>query len=682
MSFLATVAETVVHAAEHGVEAVEPGQAHPSQFIGWIVLLPLLGAFINGVFGRRLSKRTVTTIAIGTVGLAFVFALLEVLRLGGLGKNDFIVSNFWRWFDSGEVTIRLDFMIDHLSAVMILIVTGVGGLIHVFSTAYMREDEGYWKFFAYLNLFMFAMICLVLGKNLIVLFVGWEGVGLCSYLLIGFWYKDMEKAAAGQKAFVANRIGDLAFLIATFLLLYYTHGNVDFVGDDGNGGGIRAAVTHLSGQGQGGELTLLVICCLYFVAATGKSAQIPLFTWLPDAMAGPTPVSALIHAATMVTAGVYMICRMNFMFSASPGAMTVIAVVGGVTALFAATIALVQNDIKKVLAYSTVSQLGFMVLAAGSGAYVAAIFHLMTHAFFKACLFLGSGSVIHAMHHEQDIRKMGGLRKKLPITAITFFASCLAIAGIPFFSGFFSKDEILFNAMTTSNAAGTTQWVAGLLGFLAAACTAFYMFRLYYLTFEGEYRGDHHTYDHAHEETAMTFPLIVLGVLATIGGFVGIPHLLGEHVHLLDNWLEPVFAGSVGLVHPLHGAEATVPELLVIGISVLIGIIGLVMARSWYKVPAAALPRAPVEAGWHKLLTNKYYVDEAYDFLFVRPMRRTAKFLYEFVDVGLIDGVFVRGSAKVVGAVGSILRLFQTGDVQAYVTVLVVGLMAALLVAI
>ncbi|MCC6625501.1 MAG: hypothetical protein IT385_29955, partial [Deltaproteobacteria bacterium] len=351
MSLLATVVENVTQAASHGGPgALTPGQAHPSHFIGWIVVLPLLGAFFNGVFGRRVSKRTVTLVGVGTVMLAFVFACLEVVRLMGLGDNDFIVSHFWTWFDSGEVTIGVDFMIDHLSAVMVLVVTGVGGLIHVFSTGYMKEDEGYWRYFAYLNLFMFAMLCLILGKNLIVLFIGWEGVGLCSYLLIGFWYKDMEKAEAGQKAFVMNRIGDLAFLIAGFLLLYYAHGNVDFMGEDGTGGGIRAAVTHLSAQGSaGGDITLLVICVLFFVAATGKSAQIPLYTWLPDAMAGPTPVSALIHAATMVTAGVYMMCRMNFLFTASPEALTVIAIVGGITALFAATIALVQNDIKKVL---------------------------------------------------------------------------------------------------------------------------------------------------------------------------------------------------------------------------------------------------------------------------------------------------------------------------------------------
>lgn len=659
-----------------------PGVAHSSSLLAWIILLPLLGAAINGIFGRRLSQGTVTLVGIGSVLTSFVFSAIEVVALMGLPESDFLVANLWTWFSSGQLGIEMAFMIDHLSAVMLLIVTGVGTLIHVFSTAYMREDPAYWKFFSYLNLFMFSMLILILGKNLAVLFIGWEGVGLCSYLLIGFWYKDMEKAEAGQKAFVANRVGDLAFLVGTFLVLYYSGGNLDFMGTDGVSGGIRSAVDHLSGAPEGdGTLTLIAI--LFFVAATGKSAQMPLYVWLPDAMAGPTPVSALIHAATMVTAGVYVMARMSYLFAGSPDAMIIVALIGGFTALFAATIALVQNDIKKVLAYSTVSQIGFMVLAVGSGAWVAAIFHLMTHAFFKACLFLGSGSVIHAMHHEQDIREMGALRKKLPITAGTFFVSCLAIAGIPFFSGFFSKDEILFNALTTSVGLGaphgTLQTIAGLMGFLAAACTAFYMFRLYYLTFEGEYRGDKHTWDHAHEEGAMTLPLLVLGVLAAIAGFAGIPHLI-HGAHLLDAWLHPVFAGTENIM-PLGHDEAFVPEVLVILISTAIGITGMLIARHVYNRPAHALPRAPTEAAWHRILTNKYYVDEFYHVVFVRGIRGAAKFLHEIVDVKIIDGLFVRGSAIVVGTIGQGLRKLQTGDTQAYVTVFVVGLAAAILIA-
>jgi NADH-quinone oxidoreductase subunit L len=646
------------------------GSAHPAQYLAWVIILPLIGAAINGFFGTRLSQPTISRVGIGAVLGAFIFAFLEVIHLMGLPTGDYIVAHGWTWFDSGELHVAFEFMLDRLSAVMVLIVTGVGTLIHIFSTAYMREDDGYWKFFSYLNLFMFSMLLLILGKNLAVLFVGWEGVGLCSYLLIGFWYKDMEKAEAGQKAFVANRIGDLAFLVATFLLLYYTHGSLDFVSD----GGVNSAVSHLQGAGEGGQSTLFIIALLYFVAATGKSAQLPLYVWLPDAMAGPTPVSALIHAATMVTAGVYMMARMNPLFAAAPDAMTVIAAVGGVTALFAATIALVQNDIKKVLAYSTVSQIGFMVLAVGVGNFTGAIFHLMTHAFFKACLFLGSGSVIHAMHHEQDIRNMGGLRKKLPVTSLTFFVSCLAIAGIPMFSGFFSKDEILFNALTTHHVASSPHTVAGILGFLAAACTAFYMFRLYYLTFGGSYRGDPHVLEHAHEEKAMTFPLAVLGVLAALAGFLGIPHLI-HGAHLLDAWLAPNFGWLHDTVFEYgHDAKA---EIVVMLVSSAIGITGLLLARRLYHREVSELPSAPIGAWWHKVLSNKYYVDEIYDALFVRPLRSLARGLHKVVDVILVDGILVRGPARVVGFVGDRFRTLQNGDVQAYVTVVVVGLVTA-----
>ncbi|HRE88710.1 MAG TPA: NADH-quinone oxidoreductase subunit L [Myxococcota bacterium] len=668
------LASQTIDTAHQAAAALGPrvGEAHAAEVLSWVILLPLIGAFINGVFGKKLSRSTVTAIGVGSVLLAFGFAAWEVIRLTGLPSGDYIVVNGWTWFDTGELNLEFAFMLDALSSVMVLIVTGVGTLIHVFSTAYMRDDEGYWKFFAYLNLFMFSMLLLILGKNLVVLFVGWEGVGLCSYLLIGFWYKDMEKAEAGQKAFVANRIGDLAFLIATFMLLFYSHGSLDFVSE----GGVAGAVNHLTSSGEGGESTLFVIALLYFVAATGKSAQLPLYVWLPDAMAGPTPVSALIHAATMVTAGVYMMARMNPLFAAAPDAMTIVALVGGFTALFAATIALVQNDIKKVLAYSTVSQIGFMVLAVGVGNYVGAIFHLMTHAFFKACLFLGSGSVIHAMHHEQDIRQMGGLRKKLPITNITFFVSCLAIAGIPFFSGFFSKDEILFNAIASHAIGGSPNYLAGIFGFLAAACTAFYMFRLYYLTFGGTYRGDPEVYDHAHEETAMTFPLAFLAVLAALAGFVGIPHII-HGAHALHAWLDPNF-GWLADTRYYYSHSAPLEIGVMVGSS-LIGLAGLFIAKRWYD--RADLPVAPTQAAWHRVLTNKYYVDEIYDWAFVRPLRATASLLHKVVDVGFIDGVLVRGPAKALGFIGQRLRGLQTGDVQSYVTVIVVGLATALLFA-
>ena len=678
------LASETAHAATaiQGLLGPALGEAHPADLLAWVILLPLIGALINGVFGKKLAHRTVTLVGVGSVALAFLFAAIEVARLSALPDGDYLVVKGWTWFDSGELNVGFDFMLDRLSAVMVLVVTGVGALIHVFSTGYMREDEGYARYFSYLNLFMFSMLTLILGKNLVVLFVGWEGVGLCSYLLIGFWYKEMPKAEAGQKAFIANRVGDLAFLIATFILVYYTHGSLDFMSD----GGVAGAVTHLqtvgaTGSSGGGDTTLLVICVLYFVAVCGKSAQIPLYVWLPDAMAGPTPVSALIHAATMVTAGVYLMARLNPLFAASPTAMAIVAVMGGATALFAATIALVQNDIKKVLAYSTISQIGFMVLAIGVGNFTGAIFHLMTHAFFKACLFLGSGSVIHALHHEQDIRQMGGLKQKLPITNLSFFVSCLSIAGIPFFAGFFSKDEILFNALTTQIAGQAPNVIAGAMGLLAAACTAFYMFRLYYLTFGGTYRGDPHVYEHAHEEVSMTFPLVVLAVLAAVGGFVGIPHLI-PGAHALDEWLSPNFGWLAdhegGPIHYLHSVSI---ELAVILASVAIGVIALLYARRLYHRPAAELPVAPVHARWHRVLTNKYYIDELYDAVLVRPLRATAAFLYEVIDVRVIDGVFVRGSALSLGALGKGLRYLQNGDVQAYVTVFVVGLATALLFA-
>ena len=640
----------------------------PSSLLPIIVLLPLLGAVLNGVLGRRLSKGWVTTLGVGSVALAFAVSVVAVVDLasldGGQGSAAALVSTVWTWIDSGNLTVSVSFLLDPLSAVMLLVVTGVGSLIHVFSVGYMGKDEAYWRYFAYLNLFMFSMLLLILGKNLLVLFVGWEGVGLCSYLLIGFWFQDMTKAEAGQKAFVTNRVGDFGFLLAIFILLYYSQGDLDF-------GRLQAVV------GPGGALqdpaTITLVCLLFFLGACGKSAQIPLHVWLPDAMAGPTPVSALIHAATMVTAGVYMMARLNFLFSASGDAMATIACVGAVTALFAASIALVQNDIKKVLAYSTVSQLGFMVLAIGVGGFVAGIFHLMTHAFFKACLFLGSGSVIHALHHEQDIRKMGGLKAAMPVTAMTFFVSCLAIAGIPLLSGFFSKDEILFVAFTSSHQGAAPLQIAFYIALVAALMTAFYMFRLYYLTFEGDYRGDPDALEHAHEERVMTLPLIVLATLAAVGGFFGVPEGLGFGMipHVLHDWLAPVFQG--GMDHFTyshdHGLEYTL-----IGVSVAVGVSGWLLARRIYKRPAEALPVAPVGALWHRILTNKWYVDEIYDALIIGPLRRLANVLYRRADSQLIDGLMVHGTSRLIARVGDGLRTLQNGDVQAYVTAVVVGL--------
>ncbi|PIE65505.1 MAG: NADH-quinone oxidoreductase subunit L [Deltaproteobacteria bacterium] len=642
--------------------------------VPWIVFLPLLGAALNGVFGKRWSKGTTTLVAVGAVAAAFTLSVVEVVNLAGLDKGDFLYANVWQWFSSGDLNVEVAFLLDRLSAVMLLVVTGVGGLIHVFSIGYMRTDDGYARYFAYLNLFMASMLLLILGKNLAVLFVGWEGVGLCSYLLIGFWFTDAHKAEAGQKAFVTNRVGDLAFLIGLFILLYYSWGSVDFVGVDGVGG-LRDTAADL-GHRAPHMLTLVTI--LFFVGATGKSAQIPLYVWLPDAMAGPTPVSALIHAATMVTAGVYMMARLDFMFAPSEVTMTVVAITGALTALVAASIALVQNDIKKVLAYSTVSQLGFMVVAIGVGNFVGAIFHLMTHAFFKATLFLGSGAVIHSLHHEQDIRKMGGLKRRFPVTRWTFLASCLAIAGIPIFSGFFSKDEILFFAFTNHRPGGEPMILIYAITALAAFGTAFYMFRLYFLTFEGDFRGDKHTWDHAHEESVMSFPLIVLGVLATFAGLLGLPHFL--HAHALDAWLSPNFSwlyeGPGRIFEVSHDAGL---EIGLMAASTLVALIGVFIA--WRMYMRGKLPEAPVHAWWHRLLTNKYYVDELYDVAIIRPLRGAASFLHRIVDVKLIDGVFVRGSAKVVAAIGDGLRKMQNGDVQAYVTAVVVGLAAVLVLA-
>lgn len=647
-----------------------------SAILPWIIYLPLIGAIINGVFGKKMSKSTVTMIAVGAPVAAFVLALGVFVQLMGMnapeGTSPYVYTHLWNWVATDWLTIDVEFMVDRLSAVMLLVVTGVGSLIHIFSIGYMWGDKAYWRYFSYLNLFMFSMLLLILGKNLIVLFVGWEGVGVCSYLLIGFWYQDMDKATAGQKAFIANRVGDFAVLIGMFILMYYSGGDVDFVRLEGlfTGNGVLNPDSTTGAIAGRREMTVTLIAILFFIGCTGKSAQIPLYVWLPDAMAGPTPVSALIHAATMVTAGVYLMCRMSYMYAVSEVAMTVVAVVGAMTALFAATMALVQNDIKKVLAYSTVSQLGFMVLAVGVGGFVAAVFHLMTHAFFKACLFLGSGSVIHAMHHEQDIRNMGGLKKKLPVTARTFFWSCLAIAGIPLFSGFFSKDEIMFRVFTNEGAAAGGYVLWGIAA-VAAFCTAFYMFRLYYLTFEGEYRGDPHVLDHAHEEKVMNIPLLVLGGLAVVGGFLGIPHVVG-HFHVLEGWLEPTFASAMSHVNESNNHSL---EWILIGVSVAIAVGGWQLARKMYNVPSREdLPVAPVNAAWHRTLMNKYWVDELYDMLFVRTLVNGSRWLYRNFDKKIIDGVLVHGTARLFGLLGDGLRRLQTGSVQTYVTAVVVGI--------
>ncbi|HSN69397.1 MAG TPA: NADH-quinone oxidoreductase subunit L, partial [Thermoanaerobaculia bacterium] len=555
------------------------------------------------------------------------------------------------------------FQLDPLSIVMALVVTWVGSLIHLYSVGYMGHESGYARYFAYLNLFLSMMLILVLGSSYLFIFLGWEGVGLCSYLLIGFYYDKNFAAEAGKKAFVVNRIGDFGFLIAIFLLFTY-FGTTDFRG-------VAAAAS----TGTVGAGIITAICLLMFVGATGKSAQLPLYVWLPDAMAGPTPVSALIHAATMVTAGVYLVVRSNALFRQSPTAMAVVAIVGALTALFAATIGVAQNDIKKVLAYSTVSQLGFMFIGAGVGAFVAAIFHLVTHAFFKACLFLGSGSVIHAMSGEQDIRKMGGLRSKIPITFWTFAIATFAIAGFPIAAGFFSKDEILASAFSTPYfpQLGKAIWV---VGSIAALFTAFYMYRLVYMVFYGSFRGTHEQEHHVHESPAtMTIPLVVLAALSAIGGLLGIPHLLGHPIHVphfLDGWLHPIFPEIANVRAGIFEIPASAEILVMVG-STLLALAGWSLAKAWYRDRGLAKDDqlAAEHAGTWRTLENKYWVDEIYDASVVSPLRSLSNFFWRGVDA-VIDGALML-SGYLVAAVGDLLRFFQTGNVRNYALMLLLG---------
>jgi NADH-quinone oxidoreductase subunit L len=633
-------------------------------YIRWIPLLPLIGFAINGL-GARANLSPAQTQRVHWVAClapfgSFIIAVLAFVKLLSLPtEGRLLADTVYTWIASGDFTARLSFSIDPLSSVMSLVVTGVGFLIHVYSIGYMHGDQGYSRYFAYLNLFMAMMLVLVLGDNLLLLFLGWEGVGLCSYFLIGFWYEDPEKAYAGLKAFVVNRIGDFGFLLGLFLLFWGLGQKgvwtIDF-------GVIQEHVNLLS------PIIITAICLLLFMGAMGKSAQIPLYVWLPDAMAGPTPVSALIHAATMVTAGVYMVARMHFLFVASDIAMHWVAWVGGITALFAATIGLCQNDIKKVLAYSTVSQLGYMFVGVGVGAYAAGIFHLMTHAFFKALLFLGAGSVMHAMGNETDIQKMGGLRKKMPWTFWTFMIATLAIAGFPPFSGFFSKDEILWQAYS-SHHGSVGLW---LLLWIGAAVTSFYMFRLVFLTFFGEPR-DHHLYEHAHESPAvMTVPLALLAVGAAVAGFVGIPGSWGFTNHF-EHFLEPVVGELPHGAHVSHAVEFTF-----VGLSIAVAVVGLLLAW-WMYLRSKEVPKriAQKYKRLYDLVYNKYYVDELYDALFVRPIRDLSeKVLWKIMDAGIIDDGMVNGTARFFQRSARSLRRLQVGDVQSYAFAMVVGIIA------
>lgn len=614
-----------------------------------IVLLPFAGFMLNGLFRKQLSKALTGIIGSGTVLGSFILSVLAFLDVKSSGAQ---VIKYFDFINVGWLKIPFGFQIDQLSALFLLIITGVGFFIHLYSTAYMQEEkeDHYARYFAYLNLFVFSMLLLVLGENFLILFIGWEGVGLCSYLLIGYWFKNDEYNQAASKAFIMNRIGDVAFLIALFMLAGQL-GTLSF-------GDVSKAET-LS-KLSAGEITAITM--LLFVGATGKSAQIPLYTWLPDAMAGPTPVSALIHAATMVTAGIYMIARSNLMYSMAPVTLNVIAIIGVATALLAATIALKQNDIKKVLAYSTVSQLGYMFLALGSGAYVAAVFHVMTHAFFKALLFLGSGSVIHAMGGEQDMRKMGGLSRYMKITNITFLLGCFAIAGIPGFSGFFSKDEILVGAF----AKAPVLWVLGLLG---ALLTAFYMFRLYATAFKGSFRGTRDQEAHLHESpSAMTIPLIVLAILSVIGGFVGIPELFMSGAHSLKTFLNPVFADSYTIL-PAHTISHST-EWMLMGITSITVI--LVVIYAWNRF--AKKPDTEPATGLGRVLENKWYVDEIYDTLVVKPLGSLSVFFNNVIDNRVIDGA-VNGIGRLIKYGGRQFRWLQSGQIGSYILMMVLSML-------
>lgn len=620
--------------------------------------MPFIGFLINALAGNRMPKNV--SGIIGSVAILGSFVLSTIFFIGFLnGSQAKIDYNVFEWIAFGDFNISFGLLLDQLSVMWLMVITGIGFLIHVYSVGYMHDDDNFSRFFSYLNLFIFFMLLLVLGNNFVVTFIGWEGVGLCSYLLIGFWFKNQDYNNAAKKAFVMNRIGDLGFLLAMFLLLYYFK-SLNF--SELQAAAASTTVSHH---------IIVAITLLLFVGAMGKSAQLPLYTWLPDAMAGPTPVSALIHAATMVTAGIYMIVRANFLFVLAPETLQFIAIIGAATALFAATIGVKQNDIKKVLAYSTVSQLGLMFLALGVGGFTSGVFHVVTHAFFKACLFLGSGSVIHALHGEQDIRNMGGLKKWMPVTFATFLISSLAISGIFPLSGFFSKDEIL--AVTFEHS--KVLWV---VGSFASVLTAFYMFRLVFLTFTGEFRGTDEQRHHLHESPiVITLPLIVLATLAAVGGLMGLPEFLGFH-HWLKGFLAPV------LVAPPHGAEhahlSHSTELALMGTAFTLAVIAIVVAWRMYgggkNVPVAD----EQESGLGKVVANKYYVDEIYNAVFVQPISRLSEIGYSIVDRMFVDGV-VNWSGKAALLIGGQVRKIQSGYIGFYLLLMVLGMAAMFLYA-
>ncbi|MFN3395819.1 MAG: NADH-quinone oxidoreductase subunit L [Thermodesulfovibrionales bacterium] len=628
-----------------------------------IPFLPLLAFFINIIFGRNIIKERahwVSTLAVVTSWVLSVITLSEVI------KGNVINRDLYTWIVSGNFHVSVGFLIDQLTAVMLIVVTTVSSLVHIYSIGYMHGDKGYYRFFSYLSLFTFSMLMLVMANNFLQLYFGWEAVGLCSYLLIGFWYEKKSASDAGKKAFIVNRFGDFGFGLGV-IMVFLTFGTLHYSPVFGGVQGIVGKTVYILGY----DVDLItLIALLLFCGAVGKSAQIPLHVWLPDAMEGPTPVSALIHAATMVTAGVFMVARCNPIFNLSEIAMNVVAITGAITAIFAATIALVQRDIKRIIAYSTVSQLGYMFLACGVGAYSAGIFHLYTHAFFKALLFLGAGSVMHAMAGELDIKKMGGLKKYMPVTYWTFLLASLSISGIPGFAGFFSKDEILWRTYSS----GVLGQVLFIIGAVTALLTAFYSFRIIYVAFHGSFRGTHEQEHHLHESPkVMTIPLIILAIGAIASGWVGIPPLLGEmigleHTDRFGDFLAPVFGGH-------HPAEAShLEEINVMGLSIAAGILGILISAALY-LRKTDLPEKLGErfSSVYKILWNKYYVDELYDFIIVRPTLWIAnRIIVAVTDGKIIEGI-VNGVPATIGRFSLWLRGVQTGLVHQYATVMAIG---------
>lgn len=621
------------------------------KLVALIPLFPLLGFIINGFFGKKISKSASGWIASLAVLASFIVSVLIFIDLEEHKEMTSHVVPLFSWINSDTLKIPFEFLVDPLSSWFLLIITGIGFLIHIYSIGYMHDDEGFSRFFTYLNLFVFFMLLLVLGNNYLIMFVGWEGVGLCSYLLIGFWFKNTAYNNAAKKAFIMNRVGDLGFLLG-IILIFVTFGSISF-----------GEVFSIASSGS--EATITAIALLLFIGAMGKSAQLPLYTWLPDAMAGPTPVSALIHAATMVTAGIYMIVRSNVFYSMSEDASHVVAVVGVATALFAATIGLFQNDIKKVLAYSTVSQLGLMFLGLGVGAYSSSVFHVTTHAFFKALLFLGAGSVIHAMGGEQDMRKMGGLKKALPVTFVTMLIGTIAISGIPPFSGFFSKDEILAHTYEHSP-------VLWFFGQVASMLTAFYMFRLLYLTFYRKFRGTHEQEHHLHESPkTMTIPLIVLAILSVVGGVLGLPEFWGA-----SNWMHHHLDSIIAHKNPSilnHTKEWTLMAIAVLAAGATIFFAHMVYIKN------QILPEANDQklTGIKKLIYNKYYVDEVYDAVIRKPLDLLSVVFYKFMDLQVVDGI-VNGVGSAVNGISSVVRKGQTGHIGFYIFAMVLGIIAIL----